>query len=116
MPKGLGSDTGSPLPRGRPRLRPLFLYSAVVSWSGSVIAKNSSISAGRRRALALAAFVALGLSDCGRIGPLEPPPEANAPPKPAPTAAESALNPQVKPKIPPITAPKQPFILDPLLK
>jgi predicted small lipoprotein YifL len=88
----------------------------VVSWSSFVIAKTSSISAGRPRALALAALVALGLSGCGRIGPLEPPPEANAPPKPAPTAEESALSPQVKPKIPPITAPQQPFILDPLLK
>ena len=27
-----------------------------------------------------------------------------------------AMSPQVKPKIPPITPPNQPFILDPLLK
>jgi predicted small lipoprotein YifL len=70
----------------------------------------------RFRALALAAFVALSAAGCGRIGPLEPPPDGAAPPKPAPTAAENALNPEAKPKIPPITPPNQPFLLDPLLK
>ena len=81
-----------------------------------MIAHNPSLSAGRGRAPALAALVALLLAGCGRIGPLEPPPNPNAPPKPAPTASENVLNPQVKPPIPPIEAPNQPFILDPLLK
>ncbi len=81
-----------------------------------MIAETSSLSAGRRCAPARAAFVALLLAGCGRIGPLEPPPDANAPPKPAPTAAQNALNPQVKPSIPPIMPPKQSFVLDPLLK
>jgi hypothetical protein len=46
---------------------------------------------------------------------LEPPPDPNAPPKPAnsnPTNM-SALS---KPSIPPIVPPKQPFFLDFLLK
>ena len=81
-----------------------------------MLVRTSSCPAGRRRALALAAVVALAAAGCGRIGPLEPPPDPNAPPKPAPSAADNALNPQVKPPIPPIVAPKQPFILDPLLK
>jgi predicted small lipoprotein YifL len=80
-------------------------------------AKSSSSPAGR--ALAFAALAVLGLSACGRYGPLEPP-EANAqakatPPKPNEMNAET-LSPQVKPKIPPITPPNQPFFLDFLLK
>ena len=81
-----------------------------------MIAHASSCSAGPRRALALAATAALVLAGCGRMGPLEPPPDANAPPKPTPTTSEQALNPQFKKTIPPIVAPKQPFFLDPLLK
>ena len=77
---------------------------------------QSSTTPARPRGAALTAAVALFLTGCGRIGPLEPPPDANAPPKPAQTAEEATLNPQVKPKIPPVTPPKQPFILDPLLK
>jgi predicted small lipoprotein YifL len=59
----------------------------------------------------------LVLAGCGRIGPLEPPPDANAPPKPAaaPSTAES-LTPMVKPSIPPLTAPRRSFFLDPLLR
>jgi predicted small lipoprotein YifL len=74
-------------------------------------------SGARPRALALAGFVALAAAGCGRIGPLEPPPGASAPAQvaPQPGSAES-MSPMVKPKIPPITAPNQPFILDPLLK
>ena len=65
----------------------------------------------------VAALVALGLTACGRIGPLEPPPDANAPAKPAATTPEAAASPAIgKPKIPPIVPPNQPFILDPLLK
>ena len=67
----------------------------------------------------LAALVALAVAACGRIGPLEPPPGANAAAQPAAAAAPGsieAISPQMKPKIPPITPPNQPFILDPLLK
>ncbi len=65
-------------------------------------------------------LVALGLAGCGRYGSLEPPPDANAPakaamPKPNDLSADT-LNPQMKPKIPPITPPNQPFFLDFLLK
>ena len=71
----------------------------------------------RCRAAALAALVAFGAAACGRIGPLEPPPDANAPPKPAATTPEASAGSAIgKPKIPPIVPPKQPFILDPLLK
>jgi predicted small lipoprotein YifL len=68
-------------------------------------------------ALALAALESL--AGCGRIGPLEPPPEANASVKQASSTAPGSLetiSSQAKPKIPPITPPNQPFILDPLLK
>ncbi len=71
------------------------------------------------RCVALAALVALAAAGCGRIGPLEPPPDANAPAKPAASSAPASMegiSPQLKPKIPPITPPNQPFILDPLLK
>jgi predicted small lipoprotein YifL len=67
------------------------------------------------RLCALALLFALGLSGCGRYGPLEPPPDANAPPKPA-GSTPANLNALSKPKIPPIVPPKQPFFLDPLLK
>ena len=82
-----------------------------------MFAETLLIPAGRRRALALAALLALGLAGCGRIGPLEPPPGANAPAAPAaaPGSVE-AISPMVKPNIPPITPPNQPFLLDPLLK
>ncbi|MGO9421794.1 LPS translocon maturation chaperone LptM [Roseiarcus sp.] len=81
-------------------------------------AKSSPFSA--RRALAVAVLVALGLTACGRYGPLEPPPDASAQakaptPKPDQLSGES-LNPQMKRKIPPITPPDQPFFLDFLLK
>jgi predicted small lipoprotein YifL len=59
------------------------------------------------------------LAGCGRIGPLEPPPEANSSVKPASSMAPGNLegiSAEAKPKIPPITPPNQPFILDPLLK
>ena len=73
-----------------------------------------------RRALALAILVALALAGCGRIGPLEPPPDATALAKPAmpkPDALNAeSLTPMMKPKIPPITPPDQPFFLDFLLK
>jgi predicted small lipoprotein YifL len=72
------------------------------------------------RVVAVSALAALALAACGRIGPLEPPPEASAQAKPAmPKPNEvsgETLNPQMKPKIPPITAPDRPFFLDFLLK
>jgi predicted small lipoprotein YifL len=69
------------------------------------------------RALALGALASLAA--CGRIGPLEPPPDANSSVKQASSTAPGnleAISPQAKPKIPPITPPNQPFVLDPLLK
>lgn len=68
-----------------------------------------------RRAAAFAALAALGFaaSGCGRVGPLEPPPDASAVAKPADSAADENL--QVHKKNPPITPPKTPFVLDPLL-
>ena len=83
---------------------------------------KSAVSAKSVSAVSCAAVVvaALGVSACGRIGPLEPPPAATAEakpamPKPDQVSAET-LNPQMKPKIPPITAPNRPFFLDFLLK
>ena len=61
---------------------------------------------------ALATALALGLSACGRRGALEPPPDPSAVHKPA---ASQNGEPTGHPKIPPITPPKTPFILDPLL-
>jgi predicted small lipoprotein YifL len=71
--------------------------------------------AGRARLKALAALLALMLAACGKYGPLEPPPDPNAPPKPANTTPGN-MNALSKPSIPPIVPPKQPFFLDFLLK
>ncbi len=73
-----------------------------------------------RGALSAALIAAIALAGCGRIGPLEPPPDATAQakpemPKPNNLSADT-LNPQMKPKIPPITPPNRPFFLDFLLK
>ncbi len=78
-------------------------------------AQLSSLLAGRARLPALAALLALTLAACGRYGPLEPPPEANAPPKPA-NSNPANMGSLAKPSIPPIMPPKQPFFLDFLLK
>jgi predicted small lipoprotein YifL len=64
---------------------------------------------------ALAVLIALALAACGRYGPLEPPPDPNAPPKPA-SSTPGNLNSLAKPSIPPIVPPKQPFFLDFLLR
>jgi len=80
-----------------------------------VAAQLSSLLAGRARLPALAALLALTLAACGRYGPLEPPPEANAPPKPA-NSNPANMGSLAKPSIPPIMPPKQPFFLDFLLK
>jgi predicted small lipoprotein YifL len=63
----------------------------------------------------LAFLLALGLAACGRYGPLEPPPDPNAPPKPA-SSNPASMNVLSKPSIPPIVPPKQPFFLDFMLK
>jgi len=71
----------------------------------------------RARLKTLAAVLALCLAACGKYGPLEPPPDPNAPPKPANSSANpSNMNVLAKPSIPPIVAPKRPFFLDFLLK
>ena len=70
-------------------------------------------AAKRGRLLALAALLALLVAGCGRYGPLEPPPDPNAQPKPA---NPNGLGSLAKPSIPPIKAPNQPFFLDFLLK
>jgi predicted small lipoprotein YifL len=68
------------------------------------------------RLTTLAVLLALGLAACGRYGPLEPPPDPNAPPKPANSNAVNMSGGLSKPSIPPIVPPKQPFFLDFLLK
>lgn len=80
-----------------------------------VAAQFSYFLAGRGRLKALAALIALMLAACGKYGPLEPPPDPNAPPKPA-NSNPGNVNVLSKPSIPPIVAPKQPFFLDFLLK
>jgi predicted small lipoprotein YifL len=69
----------------------------------------------RARLKTLVVLLALGLAGCGRYGQLEPPPDPNAPPKPA---NSNSTNPASlsKPSIPPIVPPKQPFFLDFMLK
>jgi predicted small lipoprotein YifL len=69
-----------------------------------------------RRAVALLVIsgLALAVSGCGRKGPLEPAPDASAVNRPTPAPTDSAT-PQAHRKVPPITAPKTPFVLDPLL-
>jgi predicted small lipoprotein YifL len=61
---------------------------------------------------ALVAALALGVSGCGRRGALEPPPDPSAVQK---STTSSNGEPAGRQKIPPITAPKKPFVLDPLL-
>ncbi len=71
----------------------------------------------RARLKALAALLALCLAGCGKYGALEPPPDPNAPPKPANTSSNpNQMNILAKPSIPPIVPPKKPFFLDFLLK
>jgi predicted small lipoprotein YifL len=84
---------------------------------GLLFAEALSIGAPRVRALAVVC-IAVSLAACGRIGPLEPPPNTTAAAAPAQAQTpDQTLNPQAaKPKIPPIMPPNQPFILDPLLK
>jgi predicted small lipoprotein YifL len=69
----------------------------------------------RARLKTLVVLFALGLAACGRYGPLEPPPDPNAPPKPANSNSGNPAS-LSKPSIPPIVPPKQPFFLDFMLK
>jgi predicted small lipoprotein YifL len=66
-------------------------------------------------ALALLALTASGLGGCGRAGPLEPPPDAQAVAKQTNQAENNSSVPQPHPKPKPIEAPQQSFVLDPLL-
>ena len=70
-------------------------------------------SARRGGALALALIAAVHVSGCGRRGELEPPPSADAV-QPAAQPVDP-LHPQIRKPVAPITPPKQPFLLDPLL-
>jgi len=63
-------------------------------------------------AFVLLALIALGATACGRRGALEPPPDANAVAK---TASDNSAQPQIAHKPKPVTPPKAPFVLDPLL-
>jgi len=74
------------------------------------------ISARRFVALLLALAVALGAAGCGRRGPLEPPPSPNAvAPTPTATPSDDPMAAMSRHKDQPITPPKGPFVLDPLL-
>jgi predicted small lipoprotein YifL len=66
-------------------------------------------------AFALVAVAAGGLGGCGRAGPLEPPPDAQASAKPTKDSNIDPTIPQAHPRPKPIQAPKQSFFLDPLL-
>ena len=72
-------------------------------------------SAKRVVALSLLFGVALLAAGCGRRGPLEPPGGAIATPTPTPTASSDVTDQMGRPKNPPITPPKKPFVLDPML-
>ncbi len=82
-----------------------------------------SVSLAFSRALLVAGLVILGLSACGRRGALEAPPDPNAAPAQQGVdgtgASQGALPSPVgtprKTSNRPITVPKTPFILDPLL-
>ncbi len=66
----------------------------------------------RVAALFLVVGLALGASGCGRKGPLEPPPTPNAVATPS---SDDPLASQGHHRPPPITPPKTPFVLDPIL-
>jgi predicted small lipoprotein YifL len=105
-----------PKAQSSPRLRPPFLYSAGDHRESSVAAQFSYRFGKIARLKTLALLLALGLAACGRYGPLEPPPDPNAPPKPASSNPANMNGGLSKPSIPPIVPPKQPFFLDFLLK
>jgi predicted small lipoprotein YifL len=92
-------------------------------WCGQVSEHLMSSSLAFSRALVVAGLVILGLSACGRRGALEPPPGPDAAPAQQGVdgtgASQGALPSPVgtprKTTNRPITVPKTPFILDPIL-
>jgi predicted small lipoprotein YifL len=92
------------------------LYSAGDHLESFVAAQFSYRFGKIARLKTLALLLALGLAACGRYGPLEPPPDPNAPPKPANSNPANMSGGLSKPSVPPIVPPKQPFFLDFLLK
>ena len=78
-----------------------------------MIAVAHSPSMRRAAALALVFGLTLFAAGCGRKGALEPPNAGVA--TPAPTASSDLGDQLGRPKNPPITPPKTPFVLDPLL-
>jgi predicted small lipoprotein YifL len=76
-----------------------------------VIVAKSQVSARRKVALSLIAGLALLAAGCGRRGPLEPPPNPSA----TPTPSSDTGAPATHHKETPVTPPKTPFILDPIL-
>jgi predicted small lipoprotein YifL len=76
-----------------------------------VIAAKSQVFARRKVALSLIAGLALLAAGCGRRGPLEPPPNPSATPTPSSDTGEPATHRKEQP----ITPPKTPFLLDPIL-
>jgi predicted small lipoprotein YifL len=78
-----------------------------------ILIPNSRSCLGRRALIfALIGTLALGVAGCGRRGALEPPPDPSAVQKPA---SASNGEPAARKPVPPITPPKTPFVLDPLL-
>lgn len=73
----------------------------------------SQIFVPRSAAFVLVVALALAASGCGRRGALEPPPNPSATPTPTPTS--DSVEPEVHHKTAPITPPKTPFVLDPIL-
>jgi predicted small lipoprotein YifL len=73
--------------------------------------RNSSLR--RAAGLALVFGLVVLAAGCGRRGPLEPP--AASAPTPTPTASADPTAQISHPKAKPITPPKTPFVLDPLL-
>ncbi|MGD0564741.1 MAG: lipoprotein [Roseiarcus sp.] len=75
-----------------------------------MILPPTQIFATRVAALFLVAGLALGASGCGRKGPLEPPPNPSATATPSDDLESEGHH-----KAQPITPPKAPFVLDPIL-
>jgi predicted small lipoprotein YifL len=91
---------------------------AALSFSGSAMERFKA-----PLLLSSAIVLALALGGCGRRGPLEPPPgSVEAQQEAAEERGETLSNVTIPPvgkgasrKTPPIRAPKEPFLLDPLL-
>jgi predicted small lipoprotein YifL len=66
-------------------------------------------------AVGVVLMLASSLGGCGRKGRLLPPPDPSAPPEDAKSTDATKSGIHKKPRNPPIIAPQQPFILDPLL-